>query len=210
VPLRRVTVPFERLSRWLDGFAERHGEPTAWTRDPDGTEVHAVGGDGAQAWLDVPFPPLADGEPGRELVKHVGRDRTVGVLLVRRGGHAVGIFHGAELTSSKVDARYVQGSTKAGGWSQQRYARRRANQSKAAFAGAADIAAGVLLPQREVLDALVCGGDRRAVDEVLADQRLLALAPLRTGPWLAVPDPRLKVLQATPQQFRVVSIALDP
>ena len=36
---------------------------------------------------------------------------------------------GATLESSKVDSSYVQGTTKAGGWSQQRYARRRANQA---------------------------------------------------------------------------------
>ncbi len=32
----------------------------------------------------------------------------------------------------------------------------------------------------------------------------------RTGALLAVPDPRLRVLQATPEQFRAVRIALDP
>ena len=67
-------------------------------------------------------------------------------MLVRRGGHAVGVFRGAELLASKVDSSYVQGTTKAGGWSQQRYARRRANQSRAAFADAATTAVRVLLP----------------------------------------------------------------
>ncbi|MGN6608496.1 MAG: acVLRF1 family peptidyl-tRNA hydrolase [Jatrophihabitans sp.] len=205
---RRVSIGFARLPRWLDGFAERHGPPTV-TATPD--EVHLVGGDGAQAWLAVPFPPLPDGDdPLTALANHVTRERTVGVVLVRRGGHAVGLFRGAELVASKVDSSYVQGTTKAGGWSQQRYARRRANQSRAAFADAAATAARVLLPHAGELDAVVAGGDRLAVDEVFADPQLAPLAALRTGPLLAVPDPRLRVLQATPEQFLAVPVRLDP
>jgi hypothetical protein len=39
------------------------------------------------------------------------------------------------------------------------------------------------------LSALVCGGDRQAVDQVLSDPRLRPLSELRVEPWLAVPDP---------------------
>jgi hypothetical protein len=48
------------------------------------------------------------------------------------------------------------------------------------------------------------------VDAVLADPRLRALADLRRDPFLSVPDPRLRILQATPEQFRAVRVALDP
>jgi hypothetical protein len=196
--VREVTVAAERLARWLDGFAERHGE----TRTAVSPElVTLTGADGAQAWIDVPFPPLAGG-----LVEHVLRRRRVGVLLVRRGGYAVGVFDGPDLVASKVDSTYVQGTTKAGGWSQQRYARRRANQAGAAFAEAADVAARLLAGEQ--LDALVAGGDREAVRAVLADRRLAHLAP--TGPWLAVKDPKLRVLAAMPGQFRAVRIRLAP
>ena len=133
---RRVTVGSDRLARWLEGFAERHGAVTTET----GPEVVALtGADGARAWVTVPFPPLQGG-----LVEHVARPRTVGVLLVRRGGYAAGVFVGRELVASKVDTGYVQGTTKAGGWSQQRFARRRANQAAALFGEAADVAARVL------------------------------------------------------------------
>lgn len=206
---RVVDVPFERLSRWLDGFALRHGTTTATS---DAAQLQLTGSDGARAWLEVPFGPLpdGDGDPRARLLAHVARDRVVGVLLVRRGGYAAGVFAGTELVASKVGSAYVQGTTRAGGWSQQRYARRRANQSRAAFAEAADTAARVLLPRQGELDALVCGGDRSAVEEVLADPRLAPIAALRTGTLLAVPDPRLRVLQATPAQFRSVRIRLDP
>ncbi|MGZ4493899.1 MAG: Vms1/Ankzf1 family peptidyl-tRNA hydrolase, partial [Nocardioides sp.] len=46
------------------------------------------------------------------------------------------------------------------------------------------------------LTALVCGGDRQAVETVLTDPRLAALGRLRTDPWLPVPDPRRAVLEA--------------
>jgi hypothetical protein len=58
------------------------------------------------------------------------------------------------------------------------------------------------------LDALVAGGDREAVKAVLADRRLAGLEP--TGPWLTVKDPKLRILAATPEQFRTVRIRLDP
>jgi hypothetical protein len=80
----------------------------------------------------------------------------------------------------------------------------------AAFADAADTAARILLPHAARLDAVICGGDRTAVEAVLADARLRPLAGLRGGPFLSVPDPRLPILQATPEQFRAVRVSLQP
>lgn len=214
VGARQVTVAAERLRRWLDGFAERHGTvhadfpaPTGRPAGPPaGTDtVHLEGADGAQAWIEVPFPPLV-GATLDALVDHVELPRRIGVLLVRRAGYAAGLFAGAQLLTSKVGSTYVQGTTKAGGWSQQRYARRRANQADAAFADAADAAARIL--GGSALDALVAGGDRDAVRSVLADKRLSHLTP--TGPWLQVKDPKLRILEATPAQFRAVRVSLDP
>lgn len=181
-----VTVSPARLPRWLDGFAERHGEVTTTA---GAEEVRLLAADGAEAVVEVPFPPLTG-----DLVEHVGRERTVGVCLVRKGGHAVGVFVGDELVDSKVGSRHVQGRTAAGGWSQQRFARRREGQTAVAVHAAADTAARVLLGR--ALDAVVVGGDRGMVDEVLQDPRLRHL-PV-SGRLLDVPDPRLAVLQAVP------------
>ena len=197
---RSVTVAAGRLRRWLDGFTQRHGA----TDVADAPETVALtGADGSRAWIEVPFPPLHG-----SLADHAERTRRVGVLLVRRGGHAAGIFERSALVASKVGSSYVQGTTKAGGWSQQRYARRRANQASASFADAADEAVRIL--GNQVLDALVTGGDRAAVRAVLADRRLAHLEPLVTKPWLPVKDPRLRILAATPEQFLAVRIVLDP
>jgi hypothetical protein len=61
------------------------------------------------------------------------------------------------------------------------------------------------------LDAVVTGGDRAAVDRVLADNRLASLRPLVIRRVLDVPDPRLRVLQGTPRLFRAVRVrVVDP
>jgi hypothetical protein len=134
--------------------------------------------------------------------------RRIGLLLARRGAVAVGIAHGADLVKSKVDSRYVQGRTAAGGWSQQRFARRRANQTGAVVGAAADTAARVLLPAAGEVAALFTGGDRGLVEEVLADPRLRPLAALRRGPALEVGEPTRAVLLGTPAQFRAVEVHL--
>jgi hypothetical protein len=134
------------------------------------------------------------------------RGRRAGVLLVRRGRWAVGVFDGRDLVVSKVDSRLVQGRTAAGGWSQQRFARRRANQTDAVVDAAADTAARVLLPHVGSVEALFTGGDRGLVDAALADPRLAPLRALRREPALEVGEPTKAALLATPQQFRAVAV----
>jgi len=207
---RTVLVPPERLERWLTGFAERHGSPSY---DASPTRVDLRAPDGSAASCRVPFPPLAVAadSPGRGLVAHALVERRVAVVLVRLGGFAVGIFEGPRLVASKVGSRHVQGRTAAGGWSQHRFARRREGQAKVAYAAAADTAARLLLPEVRRLDALVTGGDRKAVSAVLDDARLAPLRPLLTGPALDVGDPKRSVLDATPAAFRSVHITItDP
>jgi hypothetical protein len=131
-----------------------------------------------------------------------------GVLLVRRGRWAVGVFSGAELVVSKVDSRQVQGRTAAGGWSQQRFARRRGHQTDAVVSAAVETAVRVVLPHADGLAAVFTGGDRGLVDEVLADRRLAPLAALRREPALEVGEPTKAVLLATPQQFRAVHVVI--
>ena len=204
---RWVDVAPERLQRFLDGFEERHGQVSI-TCTPDVVTVAAD--DGARLECSVPFPPLGvtTGTAYGGLPAHAAADRRVGVVLVRRGGFAVGVFDGARLLASKVGGRHVQGRTAAGGWSQQRFARRRDQQARSAWAAAADIVATVLLPEVDALDAVVAGGDRHSCDEVLADPRLRPLAPLLESRRLDVPDPRQRVLVATPAAFRAVRVRI--
>jgi peptide subunit release factor 1 (eRF1) len=170
-------------------------------------------GSGGTLACDPPFPPLRaigdrDGFDPGPLLEHVARDRVVGVLLVRLGGHAAGVFAGRRLVDSKVGSRNVHGRHRAGGSSQRRFERRRGEQARVALEAAADVAARVLLPHRGDLEALVLGGDRRALGEVLGDPRLRTLGPLVVERVLDVPDPRLKVLRSTPDLFRATVIRL--
>ncbi|TQJ06844.1 acVLRF1 family peptidyl-tRNA hydrolase [Kribbella jejuensis] len=200
---RTVSVAPGRLGRWLDGFGERHG---AVRYDVTPASVTLTAEDGSTAVVAVPFEPLA--ELSREgLVAHVLRERRLGVLLVRRGGYAAGVFAGGKLLDSKVGSRHVQGTTKAGGWSQQRYARRRDNQAREAFAAATEVAVRILAPAK--LDVLVCGGDRRAVDTVLEDPRLRDVAALVQPPFLGVPDPKQKVLEQAGADALAIRIDVD-
>ncbi|WP_237706823.1 acVLRF1 family peptidyl-tRNA hydrolase [Kribbella flavida] len=202
---RIVSVAPERLDRWLTGFGERHGG-TAYELGPELVRVAAD--DGAVAEITVPFGPLV--ELSRDgLVAHVLADRRLGVLLVRRGGYGAGVFVAGKLTDSKVGSRHVQGTTKAGGWSQQRFARRRENQAREAFAAATEVAVRILAPAR--LDVLVTGGDRKAIDTVLDDPRLNRLRELVRPPFLGVADPKLKVLEQAGADARAIRIELtDP
>ncbi|HWG92961.1 MAG TPA: acVLRF1 family peptidyl-tRNA hydrolase [Mycobacteriales bacterium] len=200
---RWVEVGPDRLERWLAGFAARHGSTTV-DAGPDRVVVTAA--DGARAEVEVPFPPLAG-----DLVAHVLRARRTGLLLVRLGGHAVGVAEGDRLVVSKVGSRPVHGRNAAGGWSQQRFARRRDGQVRVALQAAAGTAARVLVPHAASLDGVVLGGDRSAVEAVLEDPRLGPLRPLVTGRVLDVPDPRLAVLEQAVPRARAVQVrVVDP
>lgn len=202
---RRVIVAAERLEGFLNRLQQRHGDLT-WTTTPDTVTVSAA--DGTTAVCRVPFPPLLIDATRRYdgLIDHVTRDRTVGVILVRRGGYATAVVDGTRLIVSKVGSRHVQGRTAAGGSSQQRFARRRAGQARVAMEAAADVVARILLPHVGSLEAVVAGGDRVSCDRVLADPRLAALRALLVADRIDVPDPRQTVLEAAPTAFRSVHV----
>ncbi|MGN9764924.1 acVLRF1 family peptidyl-tRNA hydrolase [Micromonospora sp. SD12] len=204
---RWVEVDPARVARWVEGFADRHGPPTA-TVEAYGLLLAAA--DGATAELHTPpGAPAASDLPG--FVAAAAAPRRIGLLLARKGAVALGVAAGEKLVVSKVDTRYVQGRTAAGGWSQQRFARRRDNQAKAALGDAAELAVRLLLPEASSLRAVVCGGDRRAVDTVLADRRLAPLAALRAERLLDVPEPRHAVLVGAVAAARAVRILVrDP
>jgi hypothetical protein len=194
----------ERLGRWLDGVAERHGSFTDVALAAEAVQITCA--DTTTAVLRAPF----DWTPGPALLSAftaaARQPHRAAVLLVRRGRWAVGVFDGADLVVSKVDARLVQGRTAAGGTSQQRYARRRGNQTDAVVAHAVETAVRVLLPHAASVEALFTGGDRGLVDDVLTDPRLRPLAALRRGLALDVGEPTKVVLLETPKQFRAVQV----
>jgi hypothetical protein len=176
--------------RWFENFADRHGDAAFAVV---GGLLHATAPDGTSAAAALPFARAYDGPATPDVfASSVLVPERWGLLLVRKGGFAVATVAGDRLLESKVGQRHVQGRTKAGGQSQQRFARRRDNQARQAYEAAAEHAARILTGP---VAALVCGGDRTAVEQVLEDPRLRAAAAVRVPPWLAVPDPRRAVLE---------------
>lgn len=194
-----VAVPPARWARWVENFESRHGA----------TSYEVVGGalvgsaeDGSVFTARLPFDATYDGaaDPATfgDAVAHPER---WGVLLVRKGGFAIARLAGERVEESKVGQRHVQGRTKAGGQSQQRFARRRDNQARQAYEAAADHAARILTGSLPV----VAGGDHAAVEAVLADRRLAGASVVE--PWLPVPEPRRATLDAAIAE--AVAIRLD-
>lgn len=208
---RVVEVDIDRLPGWVQRFADRHGPVEISCGTEDRTTITVRAPDGARADLVVPYGllPGPPADPLAALVDHLRAPRTMAVLLVRRGGWAVGVVDDEVLVAADTGGGYVQGSTKAGGWSQQRFARRRGNQARQVWSRAADGAAALLVPRRSQIAALTTGGDRAGLAAVLADQRLSWLSALTEPRVLAVPDPTRSVLDAAVRRLRAVAIVLN-
>jgi hypothetical protein len=214
-PVAQVLVAPARLGRWVENFRSRHGA-TSLTLTAAGSRLRGSAADGSTFTARLPFEQehagasgVAGGADGGDVAAFAAAAEAAvpaawGVLLVRKGGFAVARAAGPRIVDSKVGQRHVQGRTKAGGQSQQRFARRRDNQARQAYEAAADHAARLLdgLP-----GPLVTGGDRAAVAEVLADPRLRGLAVV--GPWLPVPDPRRAVLEQAVRDACAVAVEVS-
>jgi hypothetical protein len=247
---RWLDVAPSRFPGWVADFAERHGDAGGARLTLAGENVIYTASDGAVAECHPPFPPVAglaaaaDPASSAEAVAaHALAGRTVGVLLVRLGGYAAGVFTGSppRLAASKTGSRLVHGRSAAGGWSQHRFARRREKQANEALQAAADAAvdvfgrwkvppdnskmragdgrdrsgdkaratrAGAVSGRGTGLDAVVLGGDKRAVAELRTDPRLLSYFELATDRFLTVPDPKLAVLKDAPRLYQAVRIWL--
>ncbi|USQ78262.1 hypothetical protein NF556_11400 [Ornithinimicrobium faecis] len=197
-PARVVEVDPARLDRWIDGFTQRHGQPERSPgADPQAVPFVLSAPDGAVAEV-LAWAPGAVDLPAR-----------LGLVLVRRGGYAVGLADGDRLTDHHCGTRYVQSRTAAGGWSQQRFARRRGNQADALVERVIEQAADRLLtPRRPRADGLVVGGDKALVRQVLQASVLGRITDLPRREFYDLPDPRLKVLQETLRRGRATRISI--
>jgi hypothetical protein len=214
---RWVEVPPERLVSWIAAFGRRHDGIGLVADGAGGGSLSFAAADGAVAECHPPFPPMrtagGSGVDGaaEAMVAHAVANRTVGVLLVRLGGYAAGVFAGSppQLVSSKTGSRPVHGRSAAGGWSQHRFARRRENQATAALRAAADAAAGIFGRYgADGLDAVVLGGDKRSAAGLRGDPRLVPYLDRAVDRFLTVPDPRLAVLRDIPRDFLAIRVRL--
>jgi hypothetical protein len=208
-----VEVPAERVVGWFERFGARHEGITRTVITPETVLVEA--GDGATATVSVPYAPIEDvGEWATlnvdGLIAHLERPRQVGLLLVRLGGHSVGVASAGKVVVSRTDRHLVHGRSAAGGWSQQRFARRREGQARHALEAAAKDVAEVLGSRVGTLDAVVLGGDQRALDTLRAERALAPVFALAEPRVLDVPEPRRTVLDdAATRAFSIEIVVRD-
>ncbi|MCP2304844.1 acVLRF1 family peptidyl-tRNA hydrolase [Actinokineospora globicatena] len=210
---RAVEVPVERVPGWFTRFGDRHRGVTHTSLSAGSVVCTAT--DGATASVVVPFPPLAvvgerDGLEVGPLLDHLAVSRRVGLVLVRLGGHSLGIAEPGRVLVSRTDRHLVHGRSAAGGWSQQRFARRREGQARHALEAAARDIAEVLVPRVGELDAVVLGGDRQSLDVLRADRGLAPVFDLAIDRVLDVPEPRRTVLEdAVERAFALEIVVRD-
>ncbi|MFF2243964.1 acVLRF1 family peptidyl-tRNA hydrolase [Arthrobacter sp. NPDC058130] len=207
---RLAFVSGARLPGWVDRFAASHGALTQEQTDA-GLQLRAA--DGTEAVLRAPWP--VDGRPGTgpdavsRLASLAGQPRSIGAVLVRRGGYSVAVVSAGAVLASKTGTRHVQSRTAAGGWSQQRFARRRANQADALVEAVAEHAARIFAGHR--VEYVAPGGDRTLAEQVLAEPVLKRYAGLARLAFLDVPDPRAAILKKAATDLCSVRILVtDP
>lgn len=178
-----ILVPAVRRGRGRSRTSSAATGETHWTAPG---ALRGVAADGSTVTVGLPYQRTYEGLAAPlDIAEQAQPPDDWGILLVRKGGFAVARMAGSEVHEHKIGQRHVQGRTKAGGQSQQRFARRRDNQARQAYEAAADHAARLLGESRDLL--VVTGGDRAAVAEVLSDPRLARLR--QVGPVAADPGP---------------------
>ena len=177
--LRSIHVSAERLPGWVQRFEAAQGPLRI--RPADGGLL-LLAASGAQAELLAPWP--ADGRPGRgsteleRLAALAAQARTVGLVLVRRGGYAVGVAREGRLLGAKTGTGNA-----------------RRPSAPAALAGLAAAEAARLFAVSGP-EYLVLGGDRTLAAQAAAGKDLSPWAGLVRLRPLDVPDPKAAVLAA--------------
>src|SRR6266566_4803000 len=184
-------------------LASLEGEPGRTTYADGAVRIETAG---EVLAVRPPFglPPAGEYEVVRlePLFEALAADHVVAALLVRLGGYAVGVFEGERLVASKVGSRFVKGRHKKGGSSSSRFRRRRDEQARALIEEAAEVAVSVLEPWRDRAEFAALGGDRTAVDRVLAGTPELDWLAERALPrFFNVADPRQAVLERLPYEL---------
>ncbi|WP_191296381.1 acVLRF1 family peptidyl-tRNA hydrolase [Lentzea cavernae] len=198
---RAVEVEPERVRGWIGRFTERHGAVEIRVAE---AEVVIIAADGATASFTT-----RGGASIEEVIEKLTEARRIGLVLVRLGGHSVGVAFGGKVEVSATDRKQVHGRIRAGGWSQQRFARRREGQARVALQAAADDVARVLVPRLAELDAVVLGGDWQALDVLRNDRRLSGVFSKAEDRVLDVPEPRRTVLDEAAERARCVEIVIQ-
>lgn len=229
--VRRVEVSRERLPGWIERFGAAHGR-VAWSVAAGDPDTPADRGARPAVWFgqaaDGSWARLegwADADAGEATTGPLAATGAgpwwappgpLHLLLVRRGGYAVAVATAeGDLVAHKIGSRRVQGRTAAGGWSQQRFARRRAHQADELVEAAVGHARRILEEAESALGrtvaALVVGGDPKLADQALSDLATGPLARLHGLPRRELhdlADPRRAVLDDAVRRALAVRLSV--
>lgn len=177
---------------WVERYAAARDGAVSARLVADGVLLGAADGGSAHlALLDPQDWAAASDEPvdAHTVAEHLASAASASVPLlvvaIRRGGWTIGTVRDGRVLVGATGRRYVQGQTAAGGWSQQRFARRRDGQADKLVRDAV-VAVHRVLAQTLPLEpvAVVLAGDRSLADDV-ADRSprpgLGRLGPLEVG-----------------------------
>jgi hypothetical protein len=140
-----------------------------------------------------------DASPLRSLLRE---PRRVGVVLLRLGHYAVGVFDGERLVDSKTGKRFVKGRHKAGGQSAQRFVRIREGQIREMFDKACEAVQARFEPVERELDHVFLGGERHTLGAFLKRCPYLRQLEDRTMKrLLPVARPGQAALEAMPREI---------
>lgn len=131
------------------------------------TGIIAFWGTSTKLLLIPPFPirkayrkPSIHTASTREILE---QQYLIGIILIRLGKYAVGIFQGDQMLDSKSGSRYVKGRHKAGGTSQQRFARIRTKQIQELFNKVCSITTEKMNPFKNRMDYIFMGGEKHTI-----------------------------------------------
>jgi hypothetical protein len=132
----------------------------------------------------------------------LSQPRRVGVVLLRLGHYALGLFEGKRLVDSKTGKRFVKGRHRAGGQSAQRFVRIREKQIREMFDKACEAVQARFEPVERELDHVFLGGDRYTLGAFLKRCPYLRRLEDRTMKrLLPVARPGQAALEAIPREI---------
>ena len=165
-----------------------------------------------------PFPVSEDTQSPRwdpgPLQRILESEYLIGVLLLRLGRYAVGVYQGRTLLASKVATKFVHGRHRAGGSSQARFARRREKQAHELYYKACRELQERFTPFKETLDYIFLGGEKTTLESF--QQRCPFLAKLSNRVLqrrLDVREPTQRALVQLPAELWgswVYTVAISP
>lgn len=193
------------------------GAPHPWSGDPEGSDeiaelasasttgsvliAHAGGCLLVLPPFAVEHDADADSVVTEPLVELLMRPRTVGVVLLRLGGFAVGLFDGDTLVGSKTGTRHVENRHRKGGQSQRRFERIRLGHARQLYDKLCATCEKTLGPYERDIQHLFFGGERQTIGGFRAvcdwPSRLGGRVMERILPVRG--DPRLEHLRAAPR-----------